>query len=142
MDKEWEHKLAKAKKTAHPHAEKWIGRPVCTVLQDGSYYIGQVKGIKNGKLVISGVKGSGRVSSSTGPTRAQISGLIDSMLGGNSGGTAVGVGAGAGAVGEAAEAGAGAGTGNSAGFGGMMRTISIGINMIQMIMPLLQFFRV
>jgi hypothetical protein len=119
---------------AHANSQTQLGQPICAVLKDGSYYIGRVEGIKNGELILSGLKGSGRLHPhSEQANRVQVSGFMNSLLGGGAGGQ-IGADSGGGSAG-------GAGLGGIGGLGGMLSTIRIGMNMIQAIMPLLSFFK-
>lgn len=65
-------------------ASRWIGHPVCVVLNNGSYYVGMVTGIDNDKLILSGTKGRGKMKPSVrsmGPV--QVSGFLPSLFGGS-----------------------------------------------------------
>ena len=113
----------------------WIGQPVCAVLNDGRYYFGTVVGIQDGEWVITGLQGKGRISPDTGPPRAQVSGLFDSLLGGFGGMFGGGGAPAANAAGAAAKTG-------GFGFGGIMSTIRIGMSVMKMIIPLMGLFKI
>jgi len=105
-------------------------------LKDGRYFIGRIEGVKDGELILSGVQGAGRWHPRSGRTnRAQVSGFLDSLLGGRIGGGAEEAAGGGGAEG------AGAGGAGLGGLGGMLSTIRIGMNMLQAVMPLLSLFK-
>jgi hypothetical protein len=140
-------KPAVAKKTVvtKKHASQWIGHPVYVVLQDGSCYAGFVTDVKNGEMFLSGARGNGKLSSSTLEDKAQISGLLGAMFGGGGGNplNMLGLGTGqqaGGAAGGAAEAAPGGGAQAGGGFlEKMIPNIRLGLNMLQMIMPIFRF---
>lgn len=123
-------------------ARRLAGKPVCVVLDDGSYYIGTIKGVQNGQLLLAGKKGEGRARPSSrakGKGKAQVSGLF-SMLGG---GAAAGVGAGAAA--GAAGGGLLSGLGGLGGIMGFMKQawpiIQMGMGVVKQIMPLMNMLK-
>lgn len=64
-------------------ARKWVGHLVCAVLKDGSYYVGNVVNVKNGELILSGMKGPGGIhSNDIAKEQAKVSGLLGSLFGG------------------------------------------------------------
>ncbi|MFC5529736.1 hypothetical protein [Cohnella yongneupensis] len=129
-------------------ARRLTGQPVCVVLNDGSYYIGTIKGMQNGQLLLAGKKGQGRMRTSKGSKgKAKVSGLF-SMLGGGGllGGAATGAGAGS-AAGAAGAAGGGL-LGSFGGLGGIMGfmkqawpIVQMGMGMVKQIMPLMSMFK-
>lgn len=67
-------------------ARKWVGHLVCAVLKDGSYYVGNVVNVKNGELILSGMKGPGGIhSNDIAREQAKVSGLLGSLFGGGGG---------------------------------------------------------
>ncbi len=130
-----------ARPTTNRHPRE--GQPVCAVLKDGRYFIGRIEGIENGELILSGIRGKGHWHPrSEQANRAQVSGFLDSLLGGGAGG--FGGAGGAGNMDGTGEQSAGGSAGSSGlgGLGSMMSTIRIGMNMLQAIMPLLSLFKV
>lgn len=70
------------KKHAGTQARRMVGHPVCLQLKDGSYYVGQIIGVRNGEVILSGVRGTGTLSQvPTARERAQVSGLLDTLFG-------------------------------------------------------------
>lgn len=61
---------------------KLQGQPVCVVLRDGSYYIGWLAGIENNEIVLSGRKGSGKMSGKSvkQTEKALVSGLLPAWM--------------------------------------------------------------
>lgn len=110
-------------------ARNWLGMPVCTVLRDGTYYLGIVTGVENGELILSGTKGLGKWGTPHGTSeKAQISGFLGSLFGG-----------GAGAFNPLANAGAAGGIGTGGMFGSLTKmwpAIRFGLSMLQTIIPL------
>ncbi|MGF9714129.1 hypothetical protein [Paenibacillus naphthalenovorans] len=83
--------MKKRRRLKAVRAKMWVGQFVCAVLNDGSYYMGNVIDVKNGKMVLSGVKGNGRLPLSVYPTdKAKISGLLGSLFGGQGGSNPLG----------------------------------------------------
>ncbi|MBB6735988.1 hypothetical protein [Cohnella zeiphila] len=110
------------------------GGPVCVVLRDGRYYVGWVRGVRDGQLVLSGLPGSGRMPAS-GPSRrqlARISALVEEAEAAAAGGAAAG---------GAAAGGLFGGLGSLTDLMGFMSkalpVIQMGMNMVKTIMPLL-----
>lgn len=127
-------------------ARRLTGQPVCVVLNDGSYYIGTIRGVRNGQLLLAGKKGDGKVPP---PARqrgkAKVSGLF-SMLGG--GGLLGGGTAGSGADGAAAGATGGGFLGGLGGLGGLLGfmkqawpIMQMGMGMVKQIMPLMNMLK-
>lgn len=123
------------------------GQPVCVVLKDGSYYLGWITGIERNEIVLSGRKGSGKMSPSSvkQAEKALVSGLMPGFMG-----PMFGAGQNAGPFGF--QLGGGFPFGNAAGNqgaaggqgGGLMDMIGkwwprirMGIGMMQTILPLL-----
>ncbi|MFD0671074.1 hypothetical protein [Cohnella sp. GCM10027633] len=122
-------------------ARRLAGQPVCVVLNDGSYYIGTIKGMRNGQLLLAGKKGEGRYRPpvrSRSKGKAQVSGLF-SMLGGGA------AGAGAGAAAGAAGGGFLSGLGGLGGIMGFMKQawpiLQMGMGVVKQIMPLMNMFK-
>lgn len=118
------------------NASRWIGHPVFVVLNNGSYYVGMVRGIQNGRLIFAGTKGRGTINrSGRSEDQLQVSGLLQSMFGGGRAFNPAGA-----ARGGQPAAGLGGG-----GFFGMITqmwpTISMGLQMVRTIMPLLSGFK-
>ena len=118
--------------------EGLVGRPVCVVLNDGSYYIGMLTGADGSGITMDGMQGSGRLAKGTRKRkrlrreeRARVSGLLGSLFGG-------------GGLSPAATGLFGGGTGGGKpGFWGMLWPgLKFGIGMIQTIMPLLGLFKI
>lgn len=65
-------------------ANRWIGQPVCVVLNDGSCYVGTVQGIHGRKLILSEPRDCGKVnfSNRSKAPEVQVAGLLDSLIGG------------------------------------------------------------
>src|SRR5690606_13617493 len=98
-----------------------------------TYYVGRVEAVKGGELILSGLRGTGRLQPGADrANRARVSSFMDSLLGGESGGGGA----------EQALGGAGGSGGGGGGLAGIMSTIKLGMNMIQMLMPLLSFFKI
>ncbi len=76
------------------YARRLIGQVVCVGLQDGSYYVGKVMGVRNGELVLAGAKGRGKLKGKphSRADQAKVSGLLGSLLGGGGGGGLGGLG--------------------------------------------------
>ncbi|CAM3362915.1 hypothetical protein [Marinicrinis lubricantis] len=72
-------------------AKRWIGHPVCLVSKTGSYYVGTIHKVENGKIYFTGQKGKQRLDPQQQvKVQGLLGGLLGSMLGGggqnNSGG--------------------------------------------------------
>jgi hypothetical protein len=137
-----------------------VGRPVCIVLHDGSYYFGTVKEMNKSRLILSGTKGEGKINKAS-RSKVRVSGLLGNLFGGGGFNALAGNAAGAGGfnpfAGNAAGAGAfnpfGAnavaaeqpGAGGIGGFFGTVKqmwpTITFGMKMIKQIMPLMGLFK-
>jgi len=65
-------------------ANRCIGQPVCVLLNDGNYYVGTVRSVHNKQLILSGIRSCGRVRPSirSKSPEVQVSGLLDSLVGG------------------------------------------------------------
>lgn len=123
-------------------ARRLTGQPVCVVLHDGTYYIGHLKGMRNGQLLLAGKKGQGRMRSvpsrnGKGKGKAKVSGLfpaLGSMLGGGAAGAATGAAAGAGGL-----------FGGLGGFMGFLKQampmIQMGMGLVKQIMPIMSMFK-
>jgi hypothetical protein len=143
-------------KMIREQARLMIGRPVCVLLKNGSFYVGYITDIEKGELVLSAKKGQGRIrnSSSLRTKKARVSGFfpgfgspIDNV--GEFGpsnfspfGDIGPVGRGPGGAGGAG--GGGGGGFNLGGIGGMFSfikkswpTVQMGLGMVKTIMPLL-----
>ncbi|MBO9596633.1 MAG: hypothetical protein J7559_02255 [Cohnella sp.] len=123
-------------------ARRLAGQPVCVVLNDGTYYVGRIQGVRNGQLLLAGTQGQGRMrASSSRKGKAKVSGLFPALGGGLLGGAAAG---GAGAVGATAGGGLLGGLGGLAGFMGFMSKampiIQMGMGVVKSIMPLMNLF--
>lgn len=122
------------------NAELWRGQPVCVLMKDGSYYVGEITGVDAGYLSVAGCKGRGRLSPTAQPQvpTAQVSGLMDMIFGGSGtadsnpdpGMTDTRYSPGSTAVRP------------QSGWASLLPTIKIGINMLQTIMPLLSVFKI
>ncbi len=122
-------------------ARRLAGQPVCVVLNDGTYYIGRIQGVRNGQLMLAGTKGQGRMRTpASRKGKAKVSGLFPALGGGLLGGAA----GGAGAAGAAAGGGLLGGLGGLAGFMGFMSKampiIQMGMGVVKSIMPLMSLF--
>lgn len=84
------------------------GQQVCVQLKDGTYLVGILEDIRNDELILKGMRSD----------KAQVSGLLGSMLGGLGAGTPA------------------AGAGGSS----LWSTIRVGMGMLQFIWPLLGRF--
>jgi hypothetical protein len=128
-------------------ARRLTGQPVCVVLNDGSYYIGQLQGTKNGQLQLAGKKMHGRMRTSPPSKRkAKVSGFFPGFGTGFGGAGPGAAGAAAGsAAGSAAGGGLFGGLGGLAGIMGFMKTampmIQMGMGLIRQIMPLMSLFK-
>ncbi|HEX7057930.1 MAG TPA: hypothetical protein VF260_12155 [Bacilli bacterium] len=121
------------------------GQPVCAVLQDGTYYIGTIQGIKNGELLLHGVRGKGKMPVSSQGFRAKVksfgglnplaagsgqgSDMLSGLLGGLPGMLQGLTGWQSG--GNAPSGGAGGGL-----FGGLGQGFKIGLNILAFLWPL------
>ncbi len=124
-------------------ARRLTGQPVCVVLHDGTYYIGRLKGMRNGQLVLAGKKGQGRMRhapsrNSRAKGKARVSGFFPAQ-GGAAGGVA-GAAAGGGGLGGL--------LGGLGGLGGLMSfmkqavpIVQMGMGMVKSIMPLMSLFK-
>lgn len=65
-------------------AYRCIGQPVCLLLNDGNCYVGTVQAIQNHQLILSEIRSCGRVKRSdrSKTPEVQVSGLLDSLIGG------------------------------------------------------------
>ncbi|MGO4106565.1 hypothetical protein [Paenibacillus sp. YAF4_2] len=65
-------------------AKRLVGQPVYVLLNDGNCYIGTVQAIHDHKLILSETRNCGRVNLSdrSKTPEVQISGLLDSLIGG------------------------------------------------------------
>ncbi|WP_256757905.1 hypothetical protein [Cohnella sp. WQ 127256] len=144
-------------------AKQMIDQPVCVILNNGSFYVGFIKDVENGRLILSGKKGRGKINhaSSHRTKKAMISGFFPGMGFGNLGGGNFGGGGGnlggggnfGGAGGNfapaaaAAAPGGGGGGGFLGGFGGLggimnfmnkaWPAVNMGMGMVKSIMPLM-----
>ncbi|CAM4403286.1 hypothetical protein [Paenibacillus tarimensis] len=116
----------------HPEAQyvqRLMGQVVGVTLRNGQYYIGRIVGVKDGELVLAGIRGEGRVTGKGGKRdQAQISGFLGTLLGG-----ALGAPSAAGAAG-------GALPGMFGLVGRAWPTIKIGLGMLRYIWPLVGRF--
>lgn len=127
-------------------ARRLAGQPVCVVLNDGTYYIGRIQGIQNGKLLLAGAKGQGRLRTyAARKGKAKVSGLFPALGGGLLGGAAAGGAGAAGAAGAAAGGGLLGGLGGLAGLMGFMKQawpiVQMGMGVVKSIMPLMSFLK-
>jgi len=146
-------------------AYRCIGQPVCVLLNDGNCYIGTVQAIHNHQLILSEIRSCGRVklSNRSKTPEVQVSGLLDSLIGGigtfhSFGSMATGLFkpmfsgpsgfAGAGAPkqedseGPSGPAGGGKLSGFYGSFKQMLPTFQVGLNMVKTIMPLMGMFKI
>ncbi|MCM3626166.1 hypothetical protein M3194_02140 [Paenibacillus glycanilyticus] len=65
-------------------ARRCVGQPVCVLLNDGSCYVGTVQAIHDHKLILSESRHCGKVNLSdrSKAPEVQVSGLLDSLIGG------------------------------------------------------------
>jgi small nuclear ribonucleoprotein (snRNP)-like protein len=134
------------KRRPNKKTSRWIGQPVCVVLNDGRCYVGTVEGVEQGELVLSGVKTARNVkpsSSSMADHQAQVSGFLGSLFGGGAFNPfAAGA---AGSAGAAAAPASGFGLGGLGGLMGMWGKVwpgvRFGVGMVRMIMPLMGVFK-
>lgn len=142
-------------------ANRCIGQPVCVLLNDGNCYVGTVQAIHNHQLILSETRSCGRVnlSNRSKTPEVQVSGLLDSLIGGIgalnsfggvlkpmlSGPSGFG-GAGVQKQEDSDSPSAPTGGGQQNGFYGsfkqMMPTIQIGLNVVKSIMPLMGMFKI
>ncbi|WP_127492070.1 hypothetical protein [Paenibacillus glycanilyticus] len=148
-------------------ASRCIGQPVCVLLNDGNCYVGTVQAIHDHQLILSETRSCGIVNLSdhSRTPEIQVSGLLDSLIGGigaiNSfGSMATGLfkpmlsgpsgqsGAGVQTKQEDTKSpasGQAAGEQQSSFFGSfkqMLPTIQVGLNMVKTIMPLMNMFKI
>jgi|GEM_PF-983245 hypothetical protein len=147
-------------------ANHCIGQPVCVLLNDGNCYVGTVQAIHDHQLILAETRSCGRVklADRSKTPEVQVSGLLDSLIGGigalNSfGSMASGLfkpmlsgpsgfpGAGVQTKQEGSEGPSGpAGGGQQSGFFGsfkqMLPTVQVGLNMVKSIMPLIGMFKI
>jgi hypothetical protein len=128
--------------TVHPVSEEsvkpLVGQFVCAVLQDGSFYVGTVRGVENGEVILQGYQGPGTISPDPRQAQAQISGL-GSLLG--LGGGLLRRGGGLGAAGWGGIGGFAGGGGARTGlWGTWWPRIRLGIKMLSFLFPLLGRF--
>lgn len=111
-------------------AAQLLGQPVWVVLKDGTQYVGYVTGIENGQVVLSAARGRSKMTGP--PTRekeVQVSGIFSALFGGGRQPNAKGQTAGQ--------------SGGLMGmFGQIIPNIRVGMNMLQMIMPLMGAFKI
>jgi small nuclear ribonucleoprotein (snRNP)-like protein len=149
-------------------AKRLVGQPVCVLLNDGSCYVGTIHAIHDHKLILSETRNCGRVNLSdrSKTPEVQVSGLLDSLIGGigalNSFGSMASglfkpMFSGPSVQSEAgiltnqsdsegkSEPGA-AGGGQQNGFFGsvkqMLPKVQVGLNMVKTIMPLMGMFKI
>ncbi|MFF2089510.1 hypothetical protein [Paenibacillus sp. NPDC058174] len=147
-------------------ARRWVGQPVCVLLNDGHCYIGTVQAIYDHKLILSDTRNCGRVKHSdrSKTPEVQVSGLLDTLIGGigalNSfgsmasglfkpvlSGPSVLSGAGSPANQKDVKGQSGpTGGGQQSGFFGsitqMLPNIQVGLKMVKSIMPLMGMFKI
>jgi len=124
-------------------AKRWMGQPVCIILQDRSYIVGCITEVKGGQLIIHGKKSHRKMNSSVikNSEKAQISGLFSSLLknDGGIGGILDGMFGGkfpySALMGGNAQQGAGGGDMMSS-LGKMWPGFKMGLGMMKSIMPL------
>ncbi|MEB3101527.1 hypothetical protein [Ferviditalea candida] len=142
-----------------------LGHTICAVLKDGSFYMGSVRVVEDGYLVLDGFKGNGSVSANPRTGTAQISGMLGSLFGGGGmpnlgsmmgggmmpnlgsmmGGGFPGMGMGGMGGTPGMVGGTGMGSGGAAGgrgggmFGSFGRGLKIGWNVLSFIMPMMGF---
>jgi hypothetical protein len=108
------------------------------VLKDGSYYIGELSQIEGQAVTLSGLRANNKMPASIARSgdKAQISGFLSALFGGQPSGPAA-----EGAVeGEAVAAGGG---GGGFGFlGQIVPHIKLGMNVIKTIMPLMGMLKI
>lgn len=124
-------------KTVHSTAQKLIGFPVLLVLKDGSQYVGVINSIDKDEIVLSGTRGQIKLDANGAiKDQAQVSGLLGMLLGGGLGkGIAQGA-SGAGALPGIQNTAAS----NTGGLSGLIPNLRLGMNMLQMIVPLFSGF--
>jgi hypothetical protein len=120
------------------------GQPVCVVLNDGSYYVGWITGIKKNEFILSANKGQGKLNhtSSRHWEKAMVSGLfpaLGSLFGGAGGANVLPTPTGAASADSGASGGFGW-LGGLTGFMGFMQKaipmFRMGYGMVKTIMPL------
>ncbi|GFN32292.1 hypothetical protein [Paenibacillus xylaniclasticus] len=145
-------------------ANRYIGQPVCVLLNNGECYVGTVQAIHDHQLLLSESRSCGRVkpSNRSKSPEVQVSGLLDTLIGGigalNSLGTmaaslfkpnvsgpsfvpGTGVQKQEASVGPLGPAGGGQ-DGFYGSFQQMLPTIQFGLNMVKSIMPLMGMFKI
>ncbi|WP_042161467.1 hypothetical protein [Paenibacillus gorillae] len=147
-------------------AKRWVGQPVCVLLNNGDCYVGTVQAIHEHKLILSDTRNCGKVNPSnrSKTPEVQVSGLLDSLIGGigalNSfGSMATGlfkpmfsspsVLSGAGSLanqkdvkGQSGPIGGGQQSGLFGSFTQMLPNIQVGLKMVKSIMPLMGMFKI
>lgn len=149
-------------------AKRWVGQPVYVLLNDGNCYVGTVQAIHDHKLILSETRNCGRVNLSdrSKTPEVQVSGLLDSLIGGigalNSfGSMATGLFkpmlsgpsgfSGAGIQTNQTDSESPSGQGPASGeqqsgfFGSlkqMLPNFQVGLNMVKTIMPLMNMFKI
>jgi len=139
-------------KMTRDYIRQFQGQPVCIVLKDGSYYLGWITDIERDEVVLSGRRGSGKMSRASvnqaekALVSAFLPGFLGPMFGGGQGGGPTGFQPGGGfpfGNQAAGKQGGGAGAGQLAG-GGLFDMVGrwwprirMGIGMMRTIMPLL-----
>ncbi|MBD3919076.1 hypothetical protein H8B09_09945 [Paenibacillus sp. PR3] len=146
-------------------AYRCVGQPVCVLLNDGNCYVGTVQAIHNHQLILSETRSCGRVklSDRSKTPEVQVSGLLDSLIGGigalnsissmatgllkpkpsfPSGSSGVGVQKQVESEGPSVPAGGGQQSGFLGSFKQMMPTIQVGLNVVKQIMPLMGMFKI
>jgi len=143
-------------------AYRCVGQPVCVLLNDGNCYVGTVQAIHNHQLILSEIRSCGKVnlSNRSKTPEVQVSGLLDSLIGGigalNSiGSMATGLfkpklsgpsgfsGAGVhNSEGPSGSAGGGQQSGFYGSFKQMLPTFQVGLNVVKSIMPLMGMFKI
>ncbi|CAM3592825.1 hypothetical protein PALU110988_29955 [Paenibacillus lupini] len=150
-------------------AKRLVGQPVCVLLYDGSCYVGTIHAIHDHKLILSESRNCGSVNLSdrSKTPEVQVSGLLDSLIGGIGALTSFGsmasglfkpmfsgpsVQSEAGILtnesdseGKSAGPGAAGGEQQNGFFGSvkqMLPKVQVGLNMVKTIMPLMNMFKI
>ncbi|MFF2479684.1 hypothetical protein [Paenibacillus sp. NPDC058071] len=146
-------------------AKRCVGQPVCVLLNNGDCYVGTVQSIYDHKLILSGTRNCGKVklSDRSKTPEVQVSGLLDSLIGGigaiNSFGSMASglfkpisgpsVFSGAGspinqkdAEGQSGPAGGEQQSGIFGSFKQMLPKFQVGFKMVKTIMPLMGMFKI
>lgn len=114
-----------------------IGQLVCAVMHDGTYYIGTVRHVSGGDVILQGYQGKGSISADPHTAKPQISGL-GSLFGMANGLFGSGQ--------QSAPGGIFSGAGGGAGGGGFLSKwgpmLKLGMGMLSFLFPLLSKFSI